>query len=98
MNVNNRINQIPAQYRTPRELMKILLQHRRTLQYVKTADAWTKDDGDAHNFAHSQRAIAFAHDHDLTDVYVTVKFPDDDSGTSVPVPMKPLLHRSRVAL
>jgi len=70
--------------------MKILLQHRRTLQYVQTADAWTKSESEAHNFAHSQKAINFAHDHDLTDVYVAVKFPDGDSGF-VPVPMKPLL-------
>jgi len=70
--------------------MKILLQHRRTLQYVQTADAWTKSETEAHDFAHSRKAISFAHDHDLTDVYVTVKFPDGDSGF-VPVPMKPLL-------
>jgi hypothetical protein len=77
--------------------MKILLQHRRTLQYVQTVDAWTKTEANAHNFAHSQNAIDFAHDHDLTDVYVTVKFPDGDSG-SVPVPMKSLVTQSRARL
>ena len=74
--------------------MKILLQHRRTLQYVQTADAWTKSEAAAHNFSDSQAAINFAHDHDLTDVYVTVKFSDGDSGF-VPVPLKSLIPQSR---
>ena len=78
--------------------MKIMLQHRRTLQFVQTVDAWTKFETEAHNFRHSQRAIEFAHDHDLTDVYVTVKFPDDDPAFSVPVPMKPMLPRARASL
>jgi hypothetical protein len=71
--------------------MKILLQHRRTLQYVKTMDAWTRHDAEAYNFGHSQKAIDFAHDYDLRDVYVTVKFSDNDPGVSVPVPLKSLL-------
>jgi len=77
--------------------MKILLQHRRTLQYVQTPDAWTKIEADAFNFAHTQTAINFAHEHHLTDVYVTVKFPDGDFG-SVPVPMRPLLSQPRAIL
>lgn len=77
--------------------MKILLQHRRTLQYVQTADAWTKHETEAHNFAHSQMAIDFAHEHDLTDVYVTVRFFDGDWG-SVPVPLKSLLTQPRARL
>jgi len=76
--------------------MKILLQHRRTLQYVQTPDAWTKIEADAFNFAHSQNAINFAHEHHLTEVYVTVKFPDGDFG-SVPVPMSPLLSQPRAS-
>lgn len=71
--------------------MKILLQHKRTLQYVQTVDAWTQSHAEAHNFAHSQTAIDFAHEHDLNDVYVTVKFLGNDPDVSVPVPMKPLL-------
>jgi hypothetical protein len=66
--------------------MKILLQHKRTLQYVQTADAWTKSDGQAHNFLHSQNAIDFAHEHNMSDVYVTVKFLGGDPDVSVPVP------------
>jgi hypothetical protein len=74
-----------------------MLQHRRTLQYVQTVDAWTQSEIKAYNFRHSRKAIEFAHDHDLTDVYVTVKFPDD-APFSVPVPMKPLLHPARTSL
>jgi hypothetical protein len=75
--------------------MKILLQHRRTLQYVQTVDAWTKSDAEAYNFVHSQRAIDFAHEHDLTDVYVTVQFIGGDPDVSVPVPHKSLLSSPR---
>jgi len=82
---------------TSKGTMKILLQHKRTLQYVQTVDAWTRHEANAHNFAHSQNAIDFAHDHDLTDVYVTVKFSDGDWG-SVPVPMKSLLPPPRARL
>lgn len=68
--------------------MKILLQDRRTLQYLQTIDAWTKNHVEAHNFLHSQKAINFAHDHDLTDVYVTVKFLGNEPEVSVPLPHK----------
>ncbi len=77
--------------------MKIMLQHKRTLQYVQTVDAWTKHETNAYNFAHSQNAIDFAHDHDLTDVYVTVKFLDGD-WSSVPVPLKSLIPQPRPRL
>ena len=78
--------------------MKILLQHRRTLQYVQNVDAWTRHDNEARNFAHSQKAIDFAHEHDLTDVYVTVKFHGENEAESFPVPMKPMLAQSRASL
>jgi hypothetical protein len=66
--------------------MKILLQHRRTLQYVQTVDAWTKSDTEAQNFGHSQTAIDFAHDHNLSEVYVTIKFLGGDPDVSIPLP------------
>ena len=74
--------------------MKILLQDRRTLQYLQTVDAWTKNHAEAHNFLHSQKAIEFAHDHDLTDVYVALKFLGGDPDVVAPVPDKPL-HMAR---
>ena len=66
--------------------MKILLQDRQTLHYLRTVDTWTKDASDAHNFLHSQRAIDFAHEHLLSDVYVTVKFIGGDPEVAVPLP------------
>jgi len=90
-------HQIAIPNSTPKGNMKILLQHKRTLQYVQTLDAWTKHEASAHNFTHSQTAIDFAHDHDLTDVYVTVKFCDGD-WSSVPVPLKSLIPQARAGL
>jgi hypothetical protein len=79
--------------------MKILLQHKRTHQYVQTVDAWTRSEAQAHNFMNSQNAIAFAHEHDLTDVYVTVKFLGvEDVDVSVPIPETPRFPQSRLRL
>jgi hypothetical protein len=78
--------------------MKILLQDRHTLQYLRTVDSWTKNESEAYNFLHSQKAIDFAHDHDLVDVYVTVKFLGDDPEFSVPLPIKPEFATSRARL
>jgi hypothetical protein len=69
--------------------MKILLQDKNTLQYLSTADTWSKNEAEAYNFLHSQRAIDFAHEHDLMDVYVTVKFLGGDPEVAVPLPDKP---------
>lgn len=68
--------------------MKILLQNRSTLQYLRTVDTWTKNDCEAHNFLHSQKAIDFAHEHGLADVYVTVKFFGGEPDVAVPLPDK----------
>jgi hypothetical protein len=66
--------------------MKILLQNRETLHYLRTVDSWTRDQAEAHNFLHSQKAIDFAHEYSLDDVYVTVKFPGGDPEVAVPLP------------
>jgi hypothetical protein len=78
--------------------MKILLQHRETLRYLRTVNTWTKDDSDAHNFLHSQKAIDFAHEHDMNDVYVTVKFLGGDPEVAAPVPDKSLHAQPRARL
>jgi lipid II:glycine glycyltransferase (peptidoglycan interpeptide bridge formation enzyme) len=66
--------------------MKILLQNKHTLQYLRTVDTWTKNHSEAHNFLHSQKAIEFAHQHGLMDVYVTVKFQGGEADVAVPLP------------
>jgi hypothetical protein len=69
--------------------MKILLQHTRTLQYLRTNEAWTRSELEARNFQHSQSAIDFAHENNLTDVYVTVKFLGCDSDdVAIPLPAR----------
>ena len=78
--------------------MKILLQHTQSLRYLRTVETWTKDDSDAHNFLHSQRAIDFAHEHDLKDVYVTVKFLGREPEVAIPLPVKPLFTQSQARL
>jgi hypothetical protein len=66
--------------------MKILLQHTRTLQYLRTEEAWTRSEAEARNFQHSQKAIDFAHQHNLTEVYIAVKFPGGDADVVAPLP------------
>jgi hypothetical protein len=78
--------------------MKILLQHQRTLHYVRTVETWTTDSSDAHNFRHSERAINFAHEHGLNDVYVTVRFPGEDPDVSIPLPAHALNPQSQARL
>src|SRR6185437_6345919 len=58
--------------------MKILLQHNQTLHYLRADKSWARSDAEARTFLHSQRAIEFAHQHNLRDVYVTVKFLGGD--------------------
>jgi len=78
--------------------MKILLQHRLTLLYVRTVDTWTKDEAEAHNFLHSQKAIDFAHEHNLEHVYVTVKFLGGDPAVLAPVPDRPAHYSAQARL
>jgi hypothetical protein len=66
--------------------MKIVLQHSETLHYLRADKSWARRDTEACTFLHSQKAIDFAHEHNLRDVYVTVKFLGGDPEVSVPVP------------
>lgn len=66
--------------------MRILLQHKQTLHYLRADHTWTRNHSEARDFAHSECAIAFAQDRGLRDVYVTVKFPGDYPEVVVPIP------------
>jgi hypothetical protein len=66
--------------------MKIVLQHNQTLQYLRADKTWARCDSEARTFLHSKRAIDFAREHNLWDVYVTVKFLGGDPDVSIPVP------------
>lgn len=65
--------------------MKILLQHIRTLLYVRSLGNWTPNPHDAFDFQHSQRAIEFAHQHGLTAVQIAVKFIESEFDEVFPV-------------
>jgi len=67
--------------------MKIVLQHNQTLHYLRADRTWARCDSEARTFLHSQRAIDFAREHNLRNVYVTVKFLGDDPDVSIPVPL-----------
>lgn len=69
--------------------MKILLQHTRTLLYVRSNETWTKSEFEARDFQHSQKAIDFAHEHNLQDVQIAVKFVDAHYDVVAPVPPAP---------
>ena len=66
--------------------MKILLQHTRTLLYIRTAEVWTRNEFEARDFQHSQKAIEFAHTNNLTDVQIAVKFIDGHYDVVAPLP------------
>jgi hypothetical protein len=68
--------------------MKILLQHTRTLLYMRTDGSWTRLHTEARNFFDSQTAINFAFERQMMDVYITVKFPGDCETVTVPLPVE----------
>jgi len=75
--------------------MKILLQHTGTKLYVRTHESWTKSEFEAWDFRHSQKAIDFAHEHDLKDVQIAVKFVDPIYDVVAPIPSdahQPVTH------
>jgi len=56
--------------------MKILLKHTRTQLYVRDCGTWTANPIEAHNFQHSQNAMDYAREHNLTAVQIAVRFID----------------------
>jgi hypothetical protein len=70
-----------------RFVMKILLQHNRTLQYLRPNNTWARHASDGRNFQNSQTAINYAYENNLLDVYIAVKFIGDESDdVVVPLP------------
>ena len=67
--------------------MKILLQHVRTRLYLRSLDGWTANPYEACDFQHSMHAIEFAEKHQLQEVQLVVRFPDEECVT-VPLPVR----------
>jgi len=66
--------------------MKILLQHARTQLYFRGLGDWTANAFDAFDFQHSQKAIAFAQEHNIPGVQIAVKFIDSQFDEIFPLP------------
>ncbi len=66
--------------------MRILLQHARTQLYLRGLGDWTANVYEGFDFQHSQKAIDFAHNHNLTGVQIAVRFVDEDCDEIVPLP------------
>ena len=74
--------------------MKILLQHNRTLQYLRANNTWARSASEARNFQNSKTAIDYAYENNLLDVYIALKFIGSESEDVV----VPLPERTRSAL
>ena len=66
--------------------MKILLQHMRTQLYLRSLGNWTVNHHEAHDFQHSQRAIDFVRENNLSGVQIAVKFIDSQFDEVFPIP------------
>lgn len=66
--------------------MKILLQHTRTMLFVRSLGNWTANPHEAYDFQHSQRAVDFAKEHSLTTVQIAVKFIESEFDETFPLP------------
>ena len=72
--------------------MKILLQHTRTLLYVRTKETWCRNELEARDFQHSQKAIEFAHGNNIQSVQIAVILGGGEENVVAPVP--PRFHAS----
>jgi hypothetical protein len=67
--------------------MKILLQHNRTLQYLRPNNTWARNASEGRAFHNSQTAIDYAYENNLLEVYIAVKFLGGESDdVVVPLP------------
>jgi aryl-alcohol dehydrogenase-like predicted oxidoreductase len=67
-------------------IMKILIQHTGTQLYVRNSAIWTRNAFEARDFEHSQKAVEFAREHNLSDVQIAVKFIDSQHDIVAPLP------------
>ena len=67
------------------ERMKILVQNPLTLSYLQDNQHWTNNPDQASAFTNSQSAITFCREHDLAEMQIVLKFPDDRYDVQMPV-------------
>ena len=68
------------------EFMRILLQHVRTQLYLQSPGNWTGNPFDAFDFQHSQKAVDFAREQNISGVQIAVAFADHQFDEVVPLP------------
>ena len=70
--------------------MRILLQHVRNRLYFRRKGVWTSNLQAAYDFGDSEHAIEFAHNQNLNEVQLAVKFGDAHCDKVVPLPRRDL--------
>ena len=65
--------------------MKVLVQNPLTLSYFANLGRWTSDPDKAYVFKDSRSAIQFCINHDLSDMQVVLKGPEERFDVQVPV-------------
>jgi len=65
--------------------MKVLVQNPLTLSYMQKPEGWTGNPEQASAFPDTRSAIQFCREHDLADMQVVLKFPDERFDVQLPV-------------
>jgi hypothetical protein len=65
--------------------MKVLVQNPLTLSYLQKPEGWTRNPEQATAFPDTRSAVQFCREHDLADMQVVLKFPDERFDVQLPV-------------
>jgi hypothetical protein len=64
--------------------MKVLIQNPLTLSYFENEQRWTHDPESALDFKDSRSAVRFCSEHDLLDMEIVLKFPQERFDVHMP--------------
>jgi len=64
--------------------MKVLIQNPLTLSYFESERTWTHDADSALDFKDSRAAVRYCSEHDLLDMEIVLKFPQDRYDVHMP--------------
>jgi len=73
------LRQIPAWRAKEREIMKIMLLHVETGQFLRSSNQWTANPDEAYDWQHSKRLLDYVKERGLEGMEIGVKFPGCDS-------------------
>jgi hypothetical protein len=81
--------------------MKVLIQNPLTLSYLESEHGWTHDPESAFDFKDSRSAVRYCSEHDLLDMEIVLKFPQDRYDVHMPAwaaaPAAPQRHAPSIA-